>query len=104
VEANGRLGVSFRGNISTWPSDDWDVHRAERHEAAALFVLNRARGLTIDAKTSRCRWLGEKMDYGMAIEHLIAVRDRQRARGGAQEVSHGSLSIRAQSASCSART
>jgi hypothetical protein len=35
-----------------------------------LESLNRAAGLAIDAQTSRCRWLGERLDYSLAIEGL----------------------------------
>jgi len=38
----------------------------------ALFDLNREHGLDIDAQTSRCRWQGETMDYGLATEYLYA--------------------------------
>jgi len=36
----------------------------------ALETLNLSAGLTIDARTSRCRWLGERMDYSLAIEGM----------------------------------
>jgi hypothetical protein len=32
--------------------------------------LNVDQGLAIDARTSRCRWLGERMDYSVAIEGM----------------------------------
>ncbi len=38
----------------------------------SLFALNRKRGLDIDTDTSRCRWQGETMDYGLATEYLFA--------------------------------
>jgi hypothetical protein len=41
----------------------------------ALFVLNRDNGLAIDWRTSRCQWLGESMDYGLAVEALVQKRD-----------------------------
>jgi predicted restriction endonuclease len=47
---------SFRGNISA--------------ESPRIVTDNRAAGLSIDRDTSRCRWLGEKMDYSMAIEGM----------------------------------
>jgi hypothetical protein len=39
-----------------------------------LLGLNREAGLAIDWQTSRCRWLGERMDYGLAIEALVQQR------------------------------
>jgi hypothetical protein len=69
VEPNGRLTWRFRGNSgSTTPSAP---------SVTALRAGNQAQDLVIDTHTARCRWLGERMDYGLAIEHLIQVRDRQ---------------------------
>jgi hypothetical protein len=42
-----------------------DVRAADDLES-----LNRAAGIAIDARISRCRWLGERMDYSLAIEGL----------------------------------
>jgi hypothetical protein len=39
-------------------------------ESPRIVAENRAAGLAIDHQTSRCRWLGEKMDYSMAIEGM----------------------------------
>ena len=36
----------------------------------ALARSNAARGLDIDAKTARCGWMGERMDYNIAIDGL----------------------------------
>jgi hypothetical protein len=36
----------------------------------ALESLNLSAGLAIDARTTRCRWLGECMDYSLAIEGM----------------------------------
>jgi hypothetical protein len=36
----------------------------------------RARGIPIDAQTSRCKWLGERMHYDIAIE-AMQFRDRR---------------------------
>jgi hypothetical protein len=41
----------------------------------ALFALNRAAGVAIDWQTARCRWLGERMDYGLAVQALVQRRD-----------------------------
>jgi hypothetical protein len=46
----------------------------------SLFGLNRGRGLTIDHRTGACRWIGERMDYGLAVEYLFFCRDRTRAQ------------------------
>jgi hypothetical protein len=40
-----------------------------------IVALNRAAGLSIDETTARCRWSGEVMDYGLAVEALYS-RDR----------------------------
>ena len=56
INAAGQIGRGFVGNLNQ-PS---------------LFDLNRQRGLDIDAQTSRCRWQGERMDYGLATEYLYA--------------------------------
>ena len=53
-EIGPRRNGCFRGNNS------------ER----ALESLNVDQGVTIDARTSRCRWLGERMDYSLAIEGM----------------------------------
>jgi len=39
-------------------------------EMLRIYALNREAGLTIDAHTSRCRWLGETLDYSQAIEGM----------------------------------
>jgi hypothetical protein len=57
-EAAARRG-SFRGNIGGL---------GER--AADIAVANRAVGIAIDARTARCRWLGEPLDYSLAIEGM----------------------------------
>jgi hypothetical protein len=70
VEPNGRLKWRFRGNFN--------VAAPAMPSVAALLESNRTAGLAIDTRTARCRWLGERMDYSLAIEHLIQVRDRRR--------------------------
>jgi len=67
VEPNGRLRVRFRGSA------------AARQRLDELFTENLSRGVRVDDSTARCRWLGERMDYGLAIENLIWLRDRTRA-------------------------
>jgi hypothetical protein len=68
VEPNGSLQWRFRGNTS-----------APQRSVLALCAHNREVGLGIDSETARCGWRGETMDYGLAIEHLIQVRDRRSA-------------------------
>jgi hypothetical protein len=45
--------------------------------------LNFAQGLTIDERTSRCRWIGDSMDYSQAIEWMQCKDERERAQGNA---------------------
>jgi hypothetical protein len=58
-------GKRFRGNAPQ------DTAANEPH----IVALNRAAGLSIDETTARCRWTGEVMDYGLAVEALYS-RDR----------------------------
>ena len=53
------------GNTCTAPGSTCAAGGAEQLEA-----FNRARGHTIDARTARCRWRGERMDYDIAIDAL----------------------------------
>ena len=46
-----------------------------------LFGFNRRRGLDVEADAAACRWLGERMDYNIAIAYMAACRDEAR-RGG----------------------
>ena len=59
----------FRGSHAPRPSVD------------ALFDRNLSRGVEIDAGTARCRWLGERLDYDLAVGHLIGVRNKLRGAG-----------------------
>ncbi len=43
-----------------------------------LFELNRRAGLAIDAETSRSEWLGERFDYGTAVEIMQYCRAYER--------------------------
>jgi hypothetical protein len=73
ITANGR--ESFRGNISLArpvPAAD-----ASFEETLRVHMINREAGLHIDSQTSRCRWLGEPMDYSQAIEGMHFLRDRE---------------------------
>jgi hypothetical protein len=88
IEPNGRN--CFRGNIlatlgavssesvgSAVPEPS--VITARAGDAPSLLALNRAAGLAIDWQTARCGWLGERIDYGLAIEALIQRRNMTRA-------------------------
>ncbi len=59
----------FRGSVPVGEPD------ASFEETLRIHVLNLEAGLSIDAKTSRCRWLGESMDYSQAIEGMQFLRD-----------------------------
>jgi hypothetical protein len=43
-----------------------------------LVAGNQARAVAITPRTAQTRWLGERMDYGMAVDHLLWL-ERQRA-------------------------
>ncbi len=47
-------------------------------------------GVPIDAQTSRCKWLGERMDYDMAIESMQFRDHRAPQRGNHHLVRHAS--------------
>jgi hypothetical protein len=64
VEANG--AKCFRGNNSRPAAAGYPGFE----ETLRLHMLNRAAGLAITPETSRCQWLGERMDYSMAIEGM----------------------------------
>jgi hypothetical protein len=49
----------FRGSVGATPEGSLHLH-----------ALNREAGISITSRTSRCRWLGETMDYSMAIESM----------------------------------
>ena len=57
-------GRRFRGNVA--------------HDAPTPQICseNRSLGLQIDSSTGRSRWLGETMDYSLAIEAIQSLRDR----------------------------
>ena len=71
VEENGER--CFRGSVVVADEPD-----ASFEEALRIHALNVEEGIAIDAKTSRCRWLGESMDYSQAIEGMQFLRDRDR--------------------------
>ena len=76
---------SFRGSVSSLDGDPPETPAAVSSPVSAegaephLFALNREAGLAIDAHTSRCRWLGERLDYSLAIEGMQLLRDRASA-------------------------
>ncbi len=75
VEENGarRGNVALPGHPS-YASADGELH---------IRTLNREAGQKIDASTSRCRWLGETMDYSMAIEGMYCLEQHARRVAGA---------------------
>jgi hypothetical protein len=78
VEENG--AQCFRGNIA-WPEPPED---ASFEETLRLYVLNRDASLEITPTTSRCRWLGERMDYSWAIEGMQFLEQRAGVSAEAQ--------------------
>jgi hypothetical protein len=64
VEENG--AQCFRGNISRPKPAPYPGFE----ETLRLYLLNREAGVAITPETSRCQWLGERMDYSMAIEGM----------------------------------
>jgi hypothetical protein len=50
---------------------------------------NREHGIVIDPSTIDSRWLGERMDYGMAIDALISARTRSQAGDRAESPLNG---------------
>ena len=81
VEQNGAR--RFRGNVSL-PGHPSDPGAGGERRIRAL---NREAGLQIDTHTSRCRWLGEKMDYSLAIEGMYCLEEHARQVAGAAEPS-----------------
>jgi hypothetical protein len=63
VPENGE--ICFRGNNSP-PAPAYPGFE----ETLRIYMLNREKGLAITAETGRCQWLGERMDYSMAIEGM----------------------------------
>jgi hypothetical protein len=66
IEANGALHMRFRGSAAT------------AFELDRVFEQNLSRGVQIDDDIARCHWVGDRMDYGLAVENLIWLRDRAR--------------------------
>jgi hypothetical protein len=46
----------------------------------SLFGINRAHDVEIDHMTAKARWMGDKLDYGWTVEHLIHCRDHARGQ------------------------
>ena len=68
----------FRGNFAEpepQPAADDPPGLGSFEQALRFHLRRRDPSLQIDAHTSRCRWLGERMDYSLAIEGL-QYRDR----------------------------
>ena len=64
-------GGCFRGNTSAASGDTCAAADTQPTGGAQrLAAANAARGVSIDARTARCRWGGERMDYDIAIDAL----------------------------------
>lgn len=63
-------GGCFRGNTSKAGGARTDGGAQPTGGAQRLAAINAARGVSIDARTARCRWGGERMDYDIAIDAL----------------------------------
>jgi hypothetical protein len=78
VEANGAERCRGSGASGGTPADHCGRAAGDAGgdtEPLRLLGLNREAGLAIDWQTSRCRWLGERMDYGLAVQALVQRRD-----------------------------
>jgi hypothetical protein len=78
VEANGAERCCGSGASGGTPADHCGRAAGDAGgdtEPLRLLGLNREAGLAIDWQTSRCRWLGERMDYGLAVQALVQRRD-----------------------------
>jgi hypothetical protein len=71
VEPNGAR--CFRGNIL--PRDDLASGRAFE-DSLRDYLMKQEPGLSITADTSRCKWLGESMDYSQAIEAMQVLESK----------------------------
>ena len=68
VERTGHHGVRFRPNGGLIAP----VPPACRPSGPELETQHRARGLPVDARTCQPRSLGDPLDYGIAVEGLLA--------------------------------
>jgi hypothetical protein len=79
IHAAGSAPECFRGNILADKfSDEFSGQFSGQFSDEVLRAEHAELGLDIDAATSRSRWRGEPMDYGLAIEAMW------RQRGGAR--------------------
>ncbi|HEU4619524.1 MAG TPA: HNH endonuclease signature motif containing protein, partial [Gammaproteobacteria bacterium] len=73
IEPSGdRRAREILASVSSRPGS------GEPARGPSLFGINRARGIEIDHRTAAARWMGDKLDYGWAVEDLIYRRDRAR--------------------------
>lgn len=63
-------GGCFRGNTSAARGAQPTGSAQLTGGAQRLAAANAARGVSINARTARCRWGGERMDYDIAIDAL----------------------------------
>jgi len=59
-----------------------------RFRGSALVAQNERRGIRVDSRTVRTRWLGERMDYSFVIDALLAARERRRHASGSLTTPH----------------
>lgn len=73
IEASGdRRAREILASLSSRPAS------VEPTRGPSLFGINRAHGIEIDHTTAASRWMGDKLDYGWTVEHLIYCRDSAR--------------------------
>jgi hypothetical protein len=80
----GGPGGRFRGIVATG-LETGDAGLAGFEESIRFHAerLNPGPNVKIDASTSRCKWLGERMDYSMAIESMQFREQAASMAGGA---------------------
>ncbi len=71
VRKTGEHDERFRGIVAAAPPmGDAGLDAFEATIRSHIHQLNPDPGLKIDAHTSRCKWLGERLDYNTAIEGM----------------------------------
>ncbi|HEX6997678.1 MAG TPA: DUF222 domain-containing protein [Gammaproteobacteria bacterium] len=100
IEPNGRhrfRGIAPRERAPRSPQSDPPPPEEEGRRLVAdgewtedpgdlpLYALSREAGLAISWRTARSKWIGEKMDYGLAAEALFRCRDARAQRAAMAE-------------------
>jgi hypothetical protein len=65
----------FTRRDGTRVEENGSVRGRLRGDVQGLLAHNAGRGLQINAETIRCKWLGERMDYSLAVGCLMETRD-----------------------------